>query len=337
MASFILRRLMLQIFVLFGLSLLTFVLMFYLPGDPAASLAVSSGSALSRDTVEMFRERWGLDRPFHEQYLTYVGNILRGNLGMSLATNRPIVDELRMFFPATLELALAACLIAFVAGVPAGIMSAVWRNSWIDHTVRVISLFGVSMPIFWVAILCLYLFYFQLGWFPAAQRIGLTMSPPPTVTGLYTVDSIFAGDWQLLRVSLHHLILPSALLAFSAVGLIARITRGSMLEVLSTDYVRTARAKGLPQAAVLFRHALRNAMIPTMTALGLLIGSLLSGAVLTETIFAWPGIGRFAVQSIFALDRPVVIAVTLLIGVVYSFVNLGVDIIVAYLDPRVTY
>ncbi|MCE7988601.1 MAG: ABC transporter permease [Caldilinea sp. CFX5] len=337
MGRFILRRLLLQLFVLWGLSLFTFLLMFQLPGDPAAALAVNSGAALSKKTIEEFRARWGFDKPFHEQYLAYMGNVLRGDLGLSLATNRKIADELRVFFPATVELSLAAAVLALLFGVPAGILSAVRRNSWIDHATRLVSLLGVSMPIFWLAILCLYLFYYQLQWLPSSQRIPLTMSAPPFVTGLYLVDALLVGNLALFRAALHHLILPAAMLAFSAVGWIARITRASMLEVLGADYIRTARAKGLARWAVLIRHALKNAMIPTITALGLLIGSLLSGAVLTETIFAWPGIGRFAVQSIFFLDRPVVMAVTLLIGVVYSFVNLGVDILVAYLDPRVSY
>ena len=336
-ANYIFRRLLLQVFVLFGLSILTFLLMFKLPGDPVAALVTTLGTSPTEEMIQEFRARWGLDLPLHRQYIRYITSVLQGDLGRSIVTQRPIATELLNYFPATVELALAAAVIALILGLPAGIASAVGRNSIIDHAVRIVSLFGVSMPIFWLAIIALYVFYYRLGWVPSSQRIGLTMSPPPPVTGLYLVDTLLAGDLRGFLSVLHHLILPGFMLGFSAVGLIARITRASMLEVLGQDYIRTARAKGLKEHTVLYSHALKNAMIPTVTAMGLVVGALLSGAVLTETIFAWPGIGRFAVQSIFFLDRSAVMGVTLLIGVVYSFVNLGVDILVAFLDPRIQY
>lgn len=337
MLQFIVRRLTLQIFVLFGLSVLTFLLMFALPGDPAAQLAVVRGGSLNKETVERFEKLWGLDKPLYEQYLTYMGNVLQGNLGKSMATDRDIAGELAVFFPATVELAVVAAFMALFMGIPAGILSAVYRNSILDQIVRVLSLFGVSMPIFWLAILGLYVFYFKLGILPSSQRIALTMNIPPFVTGFFLIDTLLARDFTGFLSVLHHLILPAFMLAFSAVGWVARIMRASMLEVLGQDYIRTARAKGLTEKMTLYVHALRNALIPTTTAIGLMVGALLSGAVLTETIFAWPGIGRFAVQSIFFLDRPVVMAVTLLIGVVFSFTNLIVDILVAFLDPRIQY
>lgn len=336
MLKFIVRRLLLQIFVLFGLTILTFLLMFGLPGDPAAQLAVSSGS-LDAETVAAFRELWGLDQPLHIQYLNYLGNLLQGDFGNSMATKRDILGELAIFFPATIELSITAAIMALLMGIPAGIASAIRRNSLVDQIVRVLSLFGVSMPIFWLAILGLYLFYFTLGILPSSQRMTLTMDLPPFVTGFFLIDTLLIGDFQGFLSVVHHLILPSFMLAFSAVGWVARIMRASMLEVLGQDYIRTARAKGLTEKVTLYIHALRNALIPTTTAIGLMIGALLSGAVLTETIFSWPGIGRFMVQSIFFLDRPVVMAITLLIGVVYSFTNLIVDILVAYLDPRIQY
>lgn len=337
MTKFIARRLLLQIFVLFGLSVLVFLLMFALPGDAAAGLVVTRGAALNAETVERFRQLWGLDQPLHIQYITYISNVLLGDLGKSMATDRDIASELAVFFPATVELAVAAAILALLMGIPAGIASAVRRNSFLDQIVRLFSLFGVSMPIFWLAILGLYLFYFKLGILPSSQRIALTMDIPPFVTGFFLIDTLLTRNVAGFFSALHHLILPAFMLAFSAVGWIARILRASMLEVLNQDYIRTARAKGLTERMALYGHALRNALIPTTTAIGLMVGALMSGAVLTETIFAWPGIGRFAVQSIFFLDRPVVMAITLLIGVVFSFTNLIVDILVAFLDPRIKY
>ena len=336
-SSFIVRRLLLQAFVLLGLTALTYTLMFKLPGDPAAALLTMQGVAPDRDSVAAFRQRWGLDRPLHEQYLMYLGNVVRGDLGQSMVTKQPIVESLIDFFPATVELALAAIFFAIIIGIPAGIASAVKRNGPVDQIVRVVSLFGVSMPIFWLAILALLVFYVQLGWVPSTQRISVDMPPPPEITHLYLIDYLLAGNWTGFLDALHHLILPAVLLGYSVVGLIARITRANMLEALGHDYIRCARAKGLSEQTVLYRHALRNAMIPTVTALGLAFSALLSGAVLTETIFAWPGLGRFAVQSIFFLDRAAVMGVTLLIGVVVSIVNLSVDIVVATLDPRIDY
>ncbi len=334
---FISRRLIFQVFVLLGLTLLTFSLMFLLPGDPAVALLTLQGVAPDRDTIAAFNERWGLDRPLHEQYLVFLRNVLRGDLGQSMVTRRPIAVELLNYFPATVELALAATVVAVALGVPMGILAAVHRDSALDQGIRVLSLFGVSMPIFWLAILALTLFYGQLGLVPSSQRIPITLTPPPAVTYLYTIDYLLAGDVRGFLSALHHLALPALLLGYSVVGLITRITRANMLDVLSQEYIRTARAKGLGDRLVLYRHALRNAMIPTVTALGLTITSLLSGAVLTETIFAWPGLGRFAVQSIFYLDRASVMGITLLIGVVVSVVNLCIDVLVAALDPRIHY
>lgn len=336
MLRFVVRRLALLLFVLLGLTLLIFFLVFLLPGDPAAGITTLSSSGTSNpEAIEAFRSFWGLDKPLHVQYATYMRNVVRGDLGISMVSNRFIFDELKTFFPATLELAICAGLMALLIGIPAGIIAAVRRNSLTDHAVRIVSLFGTAMPIFWVAILALYVFFFFLGWFPSSQRIALTLDAPPFVTGLYLIDTLIATDFAGFRSAVHHLLLPSAILAFSAVALLARIMRSSMLEVLSEEYIRTARAKGLPERIVLLHHALRNAIIPTLNAIGLLFGALLSGAVLTETIFSWPGIGRFAVQSILYLDRPAIMGVTLLIGVVYSVINLSVDLIMFRLDPRI--
>ena len=335
LARFILRRSFLQVFVLFGVTLLTFFLMFVVPGDPAAMLAETGG--LEPEVVEAFRERWGFDRPAYEQYLTYMGNLLRGNFGISLVTKVPVSRQIANFLPATAELSILAFMMAVAMSIPAGIVAAVHRNGPIDQVVRVFSLFGVSMPIFWLAIILLLIFFFHLDWLPSAQRIALDREIPDHTTGFITIDTLVQGDFGGFVSALHHLLLPAFVLAFSIVGLLTRITRTSMLEVLGQEYIRTARAKGLSNRIVLYRHALKNALIPTVTILGLAVGGLLSGAVLTETIFAWPGLGRFLVQSILFLDRSAVVGVTLIIAMAYSLANLVVDVVVALIDPRVTY
>ena len=335
LARFVLRRSFLQVFVLFGVTVLTFFLMFVVPGDPAVLLAEAGG--FEPEVIEDFRRRWGFDRPPWQQYLTYMGNLLRGNLGISLVTKVPVSEQLGRFLPATAELSIVAFLMAVVISIPAGIAAAVNRNGIVDQFIRVFSLFGVSMPIFWLALILLLIFFYHLDWLPSAQRIALDRELPERFTGFYTIDTLIAGDWSGFVSALHHLVLPAFVLAFSIVGLLARITRTSMLEVLGQEYIRTARAKGLSNNVVLYRHALKNALIPTITILGLAVGALLSGAVLTETIFAWPGVGRFIVQSILSLDRAAVVGVTLVVAIIYSMANLVVDVAIALIDPRVTY
>ena len=327
---------LLQVFVLVGVSSLTFFMMIVMPGDPSTILMDTTGG-ISTDAVAKFRERWGFDKPAYMQYITFMSNLVRGDFGESFVTRKEIRTELASFLPATAELSMVAFLMAVIMAIPAGILAAVKRNALPDHVVRIVSLFGTSMPIFWFAIIMLLVFFFYFGWVPSSQRIGITLDVPQTVTGFYTIDTLVAGDLRGFVSALHHLALPAFVLAFSVVGLLARVTRTSMLEVLGEDYIRMAHAKGLHNRVVLYRHALRNAMIPTVTILGLLVGGLLSGAVLTETIFAWPGLGRFAVQSIFFLDRAAVTSVALVIGIAYSTANLIVDIAVAILDPRITY
>ncbi len=335
LARFILRRSFLQVFVLFGVTLLTFFLMFVVPGDPAVLLAETGG--FEPEVIEDFRRRWGFDKPPWQQYLRYMGNLLRGNLGISLVTKVPVSEQLGKFLPATAELSVTAFLMAVIISIPAGIAAAVNRNGIRDQFIRVFSLFGVSMPIFWLAIILLLIFFYHLDWLPSAQRIALDRELPEQYTGFITIDTLIVGDWSGFFSGLHHLILPAFVLAFSIVGLLARITRTSMLEVLGQEYIRTARAKGLSNNVVLYRHALKNALIPTITILGLAVGALLSGAVLTETIFAWPGMGRFLVQSILSLDRAAVVGVTLTVAIIYSMANLVVDVAIALIDPRVTY
>jgi peptide/nickel transport system permease protein len=319
-----------------GVTLISFIVAHTVPTDPIVS---NLGQIASQrpEIVKAFREKWGLDKPLHEQYFTFVRNLTRGEFGTSINTRRAVTKDLALFLPATAELATAAVVFALLLGLPLGIFAAVRRDGLIDHLARMVSLVGVSIPIFWLATVSLVLFYATLHWTVGPGRLGPQVEPPDFVTGLFTVDSLLDGDLETFKDALSHLILPGLVLASSIMGLITRITRSSMLEVLSQDYTRTARAKGLREAVVVARHALRNALIPTVTVLGLAYGGLLSGAVMTETIFAWPGLGRYAFQSVRTNDFPAIMAVTFVIGIVYVVVNLVVDLLYGWLDPRIHY
>ena len=319
-----------------GVTLISFIVAHSVPTDPIVS---NLGQIASQrpEIVKAFREKWGLDRPLHAQYFTFVGNLARGEFGTSINTRRAITKDLALFLPATVELATAAVMFALLLGLPLGIFAAVRRDGPIDHLARSVSLIGVSIPIFWLATVSLVLFYATLHWTVGPGRLGPQVEPPEYVTGLFTVDSLLDGDFETFQDAVSHLILPSLVLASSITGLITRITRSSMLEVLSQDYTRTARAKGLRESLVVARHGLRNALIPTVTVLGLAYGGLLSGAVMTETIFAWPGLGRYAFQSVRTNDFPAIMAVTFVIGIVYVVVNLFVDLLYGWLDPRIHY
>jgi peptide/nickel transport system permease protein len=270
-----------------------------------------------------------------EQYVTYATGILHGDLGLSIRTRRPVAADLGDSFPATLELSFVALLVSLLVGIPAGVWSAMFRGRLPDLVVRLLALAGGSMPVFWLGLIVIGVGYYQLGWFPGGGRIDLFVAPPPARTGLYVIDSLLAGDLDALKSSLVHLVLPALTLGYFSTAVIARMTRSSMLEVLGQDYMRTARAKGLRERIVIVRHGLRNALIPTVTIIGLTFGSLLSGAVLTETIFSWPGLGRYATASAVSLDFPAVMGVTLLAAVVYPLANLAVDITYYWLDPRI--
>jgi peptide/nickel transport system permease protein len=332
MARFLIRRLAGLALVLVGVSLITFALTQVVPVDPALA---ALGQNAREEQITAFRRQYGLDRPPVQQYVAYVGRLLHGNLGMSIRTRRPVADDLRDYLPATLELALAAMGVALVLGISLGIVAAVRRNSWIDGLARIFALVGGSLPIFFLGLLMLALFYTKLRWLPGPGRLDPYLTPPPRVTGMYTVDSLLAGDTRALSSSLRHLVLPAITLGYFSTAVLLRMTRSAMLEVLQQDYVRTARAKGLRESVVLLRHALKNAMIPVLTTVGVTFGSLLSGAVLTETIFAWPGLGRYATASAVSLDFPAVMGVTLVSAVVYPVVNLLVDIGYHALDPRI--
>jgi peptide/nickel transport system permease protein len=319
-----------------GVTLISFIVAHSVPTDPIVS---NLGQIASQrpEIVKAFREKWDLDRPLHEQYFTFVRNLTRGEFGTSINTRRAITKDLALFLPATVELATAAVVFALLLGLPLGIFAAVRRDGPIDHLARMVSLIGVSIPIFWLATVSLVLFYATLHWTVGPGRLGPQVERPDYVTGLFTVDSLLDGDFETFKDAVSHLILPGLVLASSIMGIITRITRSSMLEVLSQDYTRTARAKGLRESVVVARHALRNALIPTVTVLGLAYGGLLSGAVMTETIFAWPGLGRYAFQSVRTNDFPAIMGVTFVIGIVYVVVNLFVDLLYGWLDPRIHY
>ncbi len=304
-SQYIIRRLLIMIPVLFGVSLIIFTIVRVLPGDPAVVLA---GPHATKDVVEQVRIQLGLDKHPVTQYVIFLKNIFRGDLGTSSRTGLPVTQEIMARFPNTLLLALASILVATVLGVLTGIIAGVKQNSKFDYLSMLVALFGISMPVFWLGLMLMLLFSIQLGWFPAV-----------------------GAD------SFKHLVLPAITLGANSTAIIARMTRSSMLEVIRLDYIRTARAKGLTEKLVIWRHALKNALIPVVTVIGLQTGTLLGGAVLTEIVFAWPGIGRLLVESILSRDYPVIQGVVLLVATLFIFINLIVDIIYSFLDPRIRY
>ncbi len=316
-----------------GMTLIAFVVSHSVPADPVAA-HLGQRAMEDKTIVAAFRQQWGLDKPLPEQYLTYLGNLARGDMGASIRTHMPVAEDLGRYLPASAELAIVATLVGVFLGVPFGVLSAVRRNQWVDHVLRGVSLLGVSSPVFWLGLIALYVLYFRLGWLPGPGRLDVGMPEPTRLTGMYTVDSLLTGNWAALGSSLRHIVLPGLVLASVYLGLVTRMTRSSMLEVLSADYVRTARGKGLRERTVIGRHALGNALIPTITVLGLAFGDILAGTVLTETIFSWPGIGRYAYQSAVTLDFPAIMGVSLLIAGVFITVNLATDIAYLLLDPR---
>jgi len=334
MKTYLVRRFSLLIFVLLGVSLLTFSISHLVPADPARQAA---GPHATTKQVEQLRQKLGLDRPLPEQYWMYMTGLLQGDMGYSLYSRRPVVEDLKDYFPATVELTLAAMLICIVVGIPLGVISAVKKNGLVDHLIRGITISGVGLPIFWLALLFQLFFYRWLNILPSGGRIAPSLTHPDTITGFYTLDSLFTGNWTALRSSLLYLTMPAITLAFASLAWVARVTRISMLEMLNQDYIRTARSKGATEQRVVYMHALRNALIPTVTLIGLQTGALLSGAFLVEIIFSWPGIGFYTVNSIMAMDFNAIMSSTLLVAVVYTVTNLIVDIIYVAIDPRIKY
>jgi ABC-type dipeptide/oligopeptide/nickel transport system permease component len=331
---FVARRLLLLAPMLLGITLLSFLLSQAVPADPVTA-NLGEQAAADPQIVAAFRREWGLDRPLLEQYGIYVWNLLRGNFGISISTRQPVLLDLRQRFPATIELAVVAMSLSILVGIPVGILSAVRRDSILDQVTRVVALVGVSMPIFWLGLVALLVFYAWLGWAPAPGRLGATVTAPPLVTGFLLVDALLAGRPRAALDALHHLALPAVVLSTYNLGVLARLMRGSTLDVLGEDYVRTARAKGLDERAVTLRHAARNALIPVVTVIGIGLADLLVGAPLTETVFAWPGLGRMLVAAVGQRDLPVVMGAVLIFAVVYVLANLVVDLAYLVIDPRI--
>ncbi|TXH86764.1 MAG: ABC transporter permease subunit [Pseudomonas sp.] len=332
MLSFITRRLALLIPTFFGVTLLTFTLIRLIPGDPVEVMMGERRLDPAQHAEAM--QRLGLDQPLPVQYLAYLGQLLRGDLGESLRTRESVREEFLSLFPATLELALAALLFAGTLGVLAGVIAALRRGSLLDHGVMGVSLTGYSMPIFWWGLLLIMFFSVHLGWTPVSGRLDLLYDVEP-VTGFMLIDTLLSEEEGAFKDALMHLILPAVVLGTIPLAVIARMTRSAMLEVLGEDYIRAARARGLSPARVVFVHGLRNALIPVLTVLGLQIGSLLGGAVLTETIFSWPGIGKWLIEAIGARDYPVVKNGILLIAGLVILVNFVVDILYGLVNPRI--
>jgi dipeptide transport system permease protein len=332
MFRFVVARLSVLVPTFLGVTIVAFLLIRLVPGDPLELLVGERG--LSPERHQVLMEQFGFDKPLWRQYLTFLGELFHGDLGQSLVTRQPVLEEFLKLFPATVELSLCALLIATLLGLPAGILAGVNRGTVFDHTLMGISLTGYSMPIFWWALLLIILFSGILAWTPVSGRIDLLYFFP-AVTGFMLIDSALSGQPGAFTSAARHLILPSIVLATVPMAVIARQTRSAMLEVLNEDYVRTARAKGLPPWRVIGLHALRNALIPVVTVIGLQVGLLFSGAILTETIFAWPGVGKWLVDSISRRDYPSVQGGVILIATMVMIVNLLVDLMYGLINPRI--
>lgn len=328
------RRIIFLLIMLLGVATMVFVISHMVPSDPVVA-HLGQRAMSDPEIVAAFKAKWGLDQPLYVQYWRYIAGLLQGDFGKSIRTGNAITDDLAMFWPATFELATFSIILAAILGVGSGIISAVKRNRLADKITRVISIIGVSMPIFWLSLLSLYVFYFKLGWAPGTGRINPTFIAPADITGLYVIDSILEGDGAKAINCLGHLVLPGLVLAYFTMGLISRTTRSSLLDVLHTDYIRTAQAKGVGSGKIISHHAMGNALIPVLTVIGCGFANLLGGMVLVETIFAWPGIGQYAYQSVSSLDFSAIIGVALLIAVIYVVINLVIDILYGIIDPRV--
>ena len=349
MTTYVLRRVLGLIPVLFGVSLLLFLITRLIPGDPAVAML---GQRASPEALQQLRADLGLTLPvwlnfegaaqrgplalFDSQYVNYMGDLLRGDLGRSVFSRIPVAESLMVRFPATLELALAAMFVALVVGIPAGVYAALHRGRLPDTVIMTFALSGVSFPVFWLAIILIYVFAVTLGWLPPSSRIGVS-ADLNEITNLYLLDALITRNWTAFADVARHLILPAFALGTIPLAIVVRMTRSSMLEVLSQDYVRTARSKGVGEREVVVKHALRNALLPVVTVIGLSFGTLLSGAILTETVFSWPGIGRWVYDAIGARDYPIIQGGVLFVAITFAVVNLLVDLSYALIDPRIQY
>ncbi|MBI4639142.1 MAG: ABC transporter permease [Candidatus Tectomicrobia bacterium] len=332
--QYILKRLVLLIGVLIGVSLMTFTISHMVPGDPVRAMA---GMDASKEAIERIRQEYGLDKPAYQQYFIYMRNLLRGDLGMSIHTRRPVLDDIKDYLPATAELASVSLLLTILVGIPLGVFSAVRKDKLFDHCSRMVALIGVAAPSFWLALILQLIFYRLLGWLPYGGRINDAVDPPTAITQFYLIDSLLTWNIPAFASSLHHIILPAFVLSFSGLASIVRIQRASMLEVFGREYIKTARAKGLREWKVIYKHALKNAMIPVTTIIGLRFGGMLGGSFIVEWIFSWPGMGYYGTTSITALDFTAIMGVALILSVTYVIANLIVDILYTMLDPRISY
>jgi peptide/nickel transport system permease protein len=331
---FLLRRAAALVLLAVGITLVVFVLTQLVPSNAVAT-NLGEQAAADPAAVAAFKAHYGLDKPLPVRYWLYLQHLVQGDLGQSSLTHDAVTHDLGQFIPATAELALYSIVIAAVLGIAFGVIAAMRRNRPADHVLRVVSLGGISMPTFWIALVALYLGFFKLGWFPGADRLDPGVLPPPQKTGLYTIDALLAGQWGLFVQALHHLLLPALVLAAFSIGLLTRYTRSAVLEVVGNDYVRAARAKGLPERVVVTRYILRAALPSVVTVLGLVFANVLTGAVLVEKIFSWPGIGQYAYQAAVNLDVPAIAGVSLFVAVVYITVNFIVDVLYGVIDPRI--
>lgn len=334
MRNYVIRRAMLIIPTLIGVTIFTFVVSQMVPGDPARLMA---GLFASDEIVQRMRERLKLNEPIYVQYIDYLRRLMQGDFGTSILTKRPVLSDLVDYFPATFELTMTAMIISIGGGILLGVISAVKRDSLVDQFTRLVSLGGVSVPSFYLGILLLLAFFVYLGWLPGSGRIDPFITSPPRITGLYIIDSLLTGNWLALVSSIEHLILPATTLALGTLAVVARTVRSSMLEVLSQDYIKTAKAQGVSEKEINYRYALRNALIPVVSLSGMMIGALLTGTVWIEAIFSWPGMGRYVVKSIFALDFPAIMGFTVLTAMIFVIANLIVDLLYGVIDPRIRY
>ena len=333
--TFLLRRLGFSAFVFVGVLILTFFVSRVIPSNPAALYA---GARPRPEQVEEIEKKLGLDKPLQEQFLIYVGELIEGNLGESYHSRRSINTDLSIFLPATLELVIAAVAIALLFGIPIGVLAGAYPRSIFDYGTRLVAIAGVSVPSFWLALIAQSIFFSQLGLLPLGSRISRDASlfyPIAAQTGFYLIDAALSSNWDAWFDALHHLILPALVLSAYPLGITIRMTQASMLEVLSETYITSARAAGLSRRVILFKLALKNAIMPALTVVGLSFAYSITGAFLVETIFSWPGVGKYITEAVLNVDFPVIIAVTLVVTVFYIFVNLIVDLIQAILDPRV--
>lgn len=331
MLYFAVKKLVALLGTMVGIAVLTFVITNIAPGDPARLVAGPNATA---DMVETIRVEYGLDKSLGQQFVIYMGDLFRGDLGRSLVTTRPVLDELMRYAPATLELVLVAMTLGVLVGVPLGVLSAVWRDSPLDHVTRILSISGVALPAFWFGILLQLWFAVQLGWLPVSGRLPLVMAPPEPITHFLLVDSLLRGQFHTFVAALQHIIMPAIVLSFPCLASILRVNRAEMIEVLQSDYIVAARAHGLSSRRIIALYALKNAMLPTLAMIGLRFGWMLGSTVLVETVFDWPGIGLYAVSSALSSDFKPVIGVTLLIGFLFILTNTVVDLAYAWIDPR---